>query len=391
MNFRELVVEVLQKSKESLNNKEIWEESVRLGLHKKLKSYGKTPWETISAYIYTDMKKMGEKSIFIMTSKKPTKFALRAKKQDKNTISFRELAKIVLEKAQKPLNLKEIWQNALELGLDTRLMVKSSSPTTNLAVVMSVDKKHKKSLFERVGLEPFTYKLKNKNFTNLIPTQESLKIKEKFKERDLHPLLVKFLDENPNFNLKCKTVYHEKSTKGESGKDKWNYPDIVGVYFPDSDYNRATLELLSTCNQNSLKLFSFELKINLDFSNLKQSYFQAVSNSSWANEGYLVVFEELDDELLSELNRLNQSFGIGVIKLEREPLNSRIILNARKRELDAQTINMLLEKNPDFKHFINDINNKIKVGLVSSGSRIYDDFDKVLSDEELLRYLKEKL
>lgn len=45
--------------------------------------------------------------------------------------------------------------------------------------------------------------------------------------------------------------------------------------------------------------------------------FQAVSNSSWANEGYLVVLQEIDSEVLSELRRLNQSFGIGVIKLEK--------------------------------------------------------------------------
>jgi hypothetical protein len=33
------------------------------------------------------------------------------------------------------------------------------------------------------------------------------------------------------------------------------------------------------------------MKKELNFSNLRESYFQAVSNSSWANEGYLVTAE----------------------------------------------------------------------------------------------------
>lgn len=65
--------------------------------------------------------------------------------------------------------------------------------------------------------------------------------------------------------------------------------------------------------------------MRLSWSNLKECYFQAVSNSSFANEGYLVVFEEFDDEILEELIRLNASFGIGVIKLESSTAESRTL------------------------------------------------------------------
>ncbi|HEG8198116.1 TPA: HrgA protein, partial [Campylobacter jejuni] len=190
-----------------------------------------------------------------------------------------------------------------------------------------------------------------------------------FHERDLHPLLVKFLYENLDFNLNCKTIYHEQSKKGKGGEDKWNYPDIVGVYFPYDDYEKETITLLENIKQNSYKLFSFELKIALNFSNLKECYFQALSNSSWANEGYLVVLQEIDSEVLSELRRLNQSFGIGVIKL------------------DIQTLNMLINKNPNFKEFIDDINKQIKVG---KEAKIQANFDEIKSDEEMEKYLKEK-
>ncbi len=200
-------------------------------------------------------------------------------------------------------------------------------------------------------------------------------------------MLVKFLYENLDFNLNCKTIYHEQSKKGKGGEDKWNYPDIVGVYFPYDDYEKETITLLENIKQNSYKLFSFELKIALNFSNLKECYFQAVSNSSWANEGYLVVLQEIDSEVLSELRRLNQSFGIGVIKLEKDISNSQILLSAKEKELDIQTLNMLINKNPNFKEFIDDINKQIKVG---KEAKIQANFDEIKSDEEMEKYLKEK-
>ena len=39
----------------------------------------------------------------------------------------------------------------------------------------------------------------------------------------------------------------------------------------------------------SVRLWSFEVKKELNVSNARKSFFQAVSNSSWANEGYLVA------------------------------------------------------------------------------------------------------
>ena len=61
------------------------------------------------------------------------------------------------------------------------------------------------------------------------------------------------------------------------------------------------------------------MKKTLNFTNLREYYFQAVSNSSWANEGYSVALDiDEDDSFLAELKRLNNAFGIGVIKLNAE-------------------------------------------------------------------------
>ncbi|EAH4681269.1 HrgA protein [Campylobacter jejuni] len=303
-------------------------------------------------------------------------------------LTYKELIIEVLKQTKKPLNVSEIWQKALEKGLDKKLSSIGQTPTQTIWNRLLTDKIN----FLKTSIKPTTFWLKERE-NELLKLDNKNEItnekqeKNKFHERDLHPLLVKFLYENLDFNLNCKTIYHEQSKKGKGGEDKWNYPDIVGVYFPYDDYEKETITLLENIKQNSYKLFSFELKIALNFSNLKECYFQAVSNSSWANEGYLVVLQEIDSEVLSELRRLNQSFGIGVIKLEKDISNSQILISAKEKELDIQTLNMLINKNPNFKEFIDDINKQIKVG---KEAKIQANFDEIKSDEETEKYLKEK-
>ncbi|HID0155655.1 TPA: HTH domain-containing protein [Campylobacter jejuni] len=303
-------------------------------------------------------------------------------------LTYKELIIEVLKQTKKPLNVSEIWQKALEKGLDKKLSSIGQTPTQTIWNRLLTDKIN----FLKTSIKPTTFWLKERE-NELLKLDNKNEItnekqeKNKFHERDLHPLLVKFLYENLDFNLNCKTIYHEQSKKGKGGENKWNYPDIVGVYFPYDDYEKETITLLENIKQNSYKLFSFELKIALNFSNLKECYFQAVSNSSWANEGYLVVLQEIDSEVLSELRRLNQSFGIGVIKLEKDISNSQILISAKEKELDIQTLNMLINKNPNFKEFIDDINKQIKVG---KEAKIQANFDEIKSDEEMEKYLKEK-
>lgn len=326
-------------------------------------------------------------------------------------MTYEELGKKVLEQAEKPLSVKEIWERACEMGLDKERPSIGKTPWSTIGSDLGKDKKqfyvaHKKG-------KTFFYWLKSRE--REFPPQKTLDAKEEedtesecsgtaekqktsFNERDLHPLLVKFLNEDPNFKLLCKTIYHEKCLKDKKGKCEWNYPDIVGVYFPYNKYfpyngyEEETLDFLQHTGQKRHKLFSFELKKELSFSNLKESYFQAVSNSSWANEGYLVVFkiEDKVDEVLGELRRLNQSFGIGVIKLESEISNSKILLPAKEREIDIPTLNMLIKQSPkDFEPFMEKINKQIKTGL-DTAVDMEDFFDKALDDEAMQKYIEDK-
>ncbi|WP_121009404.1 HTH domain-containing protein [Helicobacter pylori] len=322
-------------------------------------------------------------------------------------MTYRELGKKVLEQAGRPLSVKEIWERACEMGSDKERngTVLGKIPRNSFENAIREDEKQ--FYVARKKGRSYCYWLKSRE--GEFPPQETPDAKEEddeqsecsdateeqktsFNERDLHPLLVKFLDKDPNFNLQCKTIYHEKCKKISAGKALWNYPDIVGVYFPQNDrhknYKIETLEFLHNTGQNSYKLFSFELKIRINLSNLKASYFQAVSNSSWANEGYLVVFN-IDDEVLNELRRLSQSFGIGVIKLESEISNSKILLPAKEREIDTQTLNMLIDDSPeDFKPFIKDINKQIKAGFDTHVK--VAGLDPVLDDEAMQKHIKDK-
>lgn len=209
-----------------------------------------------------------------------------------------------------------------------------------------------------------------------------------FDERSLHKLFCNYLRTR---GIYAKTIYHEKSsTKGDNAQ-KWIHPDIVGAQFEDFK-NDATLALLkATEPKESIHIYSYELKrrIESDYQ-LKQYYFQALSNSSWANYGYLVAFE-INEDLDEEMARLNNAFGIGIILMQAN--DSKILFPAREKALDYNTIEKLNNLNPDFCEFIK------KLSKVMNASKDYttdakNSFEKICdkifdSDEELDAYCKD--
>lgn len=184
---------------------------------------------------------------------------------------------------------------------------------------------------------------------NTVTTQPSpMRTKSGFHERDLHPLLCSYLNYR---GIMAKTIFHEKSTKAEDHQ-KWVHPDIIGAKFTGQK-NSICNALFKALNKNdSLCLYSYELKRRIDNDyELKKCFFQAVSNSSWANKGYLVAFD-INEDLREELARLNHSFGIGFILLKANPYESQVWFDAVDRQLDFSTIDKLCEINADFKEFI---------------------------------------
>ncbi|WP_312444669.1 COG2958 family protein [Lacrimispora sp.] len=301
--------------------------------------------------------------------------------------NFLTLAKDVLEKENIPLSVEEIWEKAKVLGLLEKLSSSGKTPIRTLSARIYVDiKNNVDTIFEQVSKRPAKFFLKDHTagLQEFEERQEQTGKKLKYLERDLHVLLSSFVNSDEHFKCSTKTIYHEVSKREKSGKNKWLHPDIVGVHFPFESYTENTLKLFDILKVNPYKLYSFEMKISINLATLREYYFQAVSNSSWAHEGYLVALHIVDDpELIDEMRRLNNAFGIGVIRLDAEHfMQSEILFSAKEKEsLDWDTINRLVDSNSDFKKFLDDLMEDIKIGKVKSK---YDDV--CLEEEQMYQY-----
>jgi hypothetical protein len=301
-------------------------------------------------------------------------------------MTFLELAERVLREERRPLTANEIWILATEKGYNKQLNSKGKTPWATLGAQLYVNAKdNPKSPFAQTDSRPKRFYLKalasQLDLSDTAISKEPTVVKKKrfdFLEKDLHPYLTYYA----YYHLHCytKTINHSQSSKKEFGE--WVHPDMVGCYFPIEDWKPEVYELSSSIGNISIRLLSFEIKRELGFGNLRESFFQTVSNSSWANESYLVAAEvSEEEEFRSELSRLSTSFGIGVIKLNLEdPHSSEIIFPAKYREtLDWETINKLT-MNADFKEFIS----TVKIDITSK--KIHKkEYDQVPDIETLKR------
>lgn len=202
-------------------------------------------------------------------------------------------------------------------------------------------------------------------------------------ERDLHPFLTYMAFHNENLKCYTKTIFHEESLKSPKGMDRWLYPDMVGVRFLHAELSNENLIAFSKkFDTLPVKLVSFELKKEISVNNCRECYFQAISNSSWANEGYLVGrhIDTHNPQLMDLLKRLHASFGIGVIDLRTDEDKSAILLNAKYKEKIDYTVALeLSEKNEEFSGFLKSV-----VDYDPAHSYRYkDEFDEIKKKEKL--------
>lgn len=83
--------------------------------------------------------------------------------------------------------------------------------------------------------------------------------------------------------------------------------DVVAMEAVDKKWARVVQECIKQSG-GSVRLWSFEIKKEITRVNVRASFFQVVSDSSWANAGYMVT-SSIQDRILSDLH------GIGVIVL----------------------------------------------------------------------------
>ena len=300
-------------------------------------------------------------------------------------MTFLELAERVLRDVNKPLTVSEIWEIGKSKGYHKKLNSIGKTPINTIAARIYVDiRENPSSKFIKIkDNKPIRFFLKdllNKKDINVLINNPNTSESDsfKFKEKDLHKYLSYYVY-NYGF-IYTKTISHEESSKSKFSQ--WQHPDVVGVYFPIENWEEEIIEFSKHVNNTGIKLFSYEIKRELNFNNLRESFFQAVSNSSWANEGYLVTaYIETDEEFMQEIKRLSNSFGIGIMKLDvDDPDSSEIIYPAKSKDnVDIDTMNKLAQINPNFKEFLKRIDSDLMTKEIRK-----EKYDKIYERDELI-------
>ena len=105
--FIELAKDTLEHAGISLSHVELWQKACELGLDKKLSSVGKTPWESISARLYVDMRD-NTNSIFCKVGKRPVRFALKSFSQKVINTSEEEFEKNTAKEKNAEFNERDL-------------------------------------------------------------------------------------------------------------------------------------------------------------------------------------------------------------------------------------------------------------------------------------------
>ncbi|GAA7029326.1 COG2958 family protein [Helicobacter pylori] len=248
----------------------------------------------------------------------------------------------VLEVIKEPIKVTEIYHKAKELfekgEIENMFDYGGNTPDQSVsATIYTALNKGEELPFLKAQEKPVLIALKDVAKELVLNTEKvsrapSAKIAH---ERDLHSFLTYMAFCNENLKCYTKTIFHEESLKSPKGMDRWLYPDMVGVRFLHAELSNENLIAFSKkFDTLPVKLVSFELKKEISVNNCRECYFQAISNSSWANERYLVGhhIDTHNPKLMDLLKRLHASFGIGVIDLRTDEDKSAILLNAKYKK-----------------------------------------------------------
>lgn len=269
----------------------------------------------------------------------------------------RDLAKVFIERypaemAEKQTNPrydtteKLIAQLAAEIGGERTVAAKKVCPN-----VATRDKPRPRIYFWNENPEQDTVGLSMDSEDTDVP----LLVVQNFSEHDLHPLLIEFL--NKDLGLYCQRIDERKSKNSHgNGGNHWLHPEVVALEPLDQCWDEIVRSCVRSGNHSSVRLWSFEVKKHLTKGNVRKYFFQAVSNSSWANFGYLVA-TGLNSDVEAEIQMLSSLHGIGVLILDTESLfDSQILIPAQERNnVDWLSANRVVAENSDFHHYIEQV------------------------------------
>ncbi len=268
----------------------------------------------------------------------------------------------IVQSSQSPLTAADIAQYMLEHANEYEYIDQLKLKEQDLDSIKAILKRNVTTLYCQGALQPLhisaTPERPRHFYYDKLLTESQLdttKAKEAVKdEKDLYPKLMQF----------CKWVLNvdtlridEKTSKRLLEKNNvWLHADIVGFEdLMNKFQGKETKECIIEYSCERSLLYSFEVKKQIDKGNLRKCFFQAVSNSSWANFSYLVA-EDINEETKEELQLLCESFKMGFIKLNRkEPEESEIVIPAPKTALDWNMMDRIAQANSDFKKYLDNI------------------------------------
>lgn len=183
-------------------------------------------------------------------------------------------------------------------------------------------------------------------------TVTSTETNKTLSEHDLYPLLGIYLWDSSEIHSMRIDELRSKNSRGAGG-NRWLYPDIVGMTDLTTSWERISVEAAKASGVQRASLYSFEVKLKLNRSNVREAFFQTVSNSSWANFSYLVA-TEITEEAIIELRLLSGAHGIGFMLLNSdEPSESQILIPAKETsQADWNLLNRLASENSDAKKYV---------------------------------------
>ncbi len=172
-------------------------------------------------------------------------------------------------------------------------------------------------------------------------------------EKDLYPILSEYL---LTLSVDSMRINEGKSSNNHgSNGNKWLHPDLVGFENLSAGWSDAVRNCVNERSDRTALLWSFEVKKHINRSNVREVFFQTVSNSSWANYSYLVASSiDSNTATAKELQMLCALHSVGVILLNTEnPSESQITIPAKERsEVDWDSVDRLVKENPDFRRYI---------------------------------------
>ena len=228
-------------------------------------------------------------------------------------LTARELANEVLNR--KPVDVEEKRKNS---GFKTMEDCLSQLVAEIGASKNAIIKKdfHVRLTEERPRKYLYDLNITKENET-IIPESAATVFQDNDDEYALYPKLCAFLYSNNNIYPKRIDEKTSSNNKGKKG-NIWLHPDIVGLEFLASNYDEHIREFMNNVAPiEKFALYSYEVKISLTKSNVRECFVQAATNSSWSNFGYLVA-SEINEDVMDECKLLANQFGIGLIRLDTE-------------------------------------------------------------------------